>query len=113
MGMNRDDWQRPSRAVTRTARWKAIRVQALRRDGFKCRECGVRGRMEVHHVQPVRTHPDRAYDLTNLLTLCGSCHARQTAIELGHGQDNTARAAWRSLLRIPLNSPQNLRNEHA
>ena len=95
-------WSRPSNAVTRTKRWAALRLQAKRRDGFQCQECGARERLEVHHLKPVRTHPELSYDLSNLLTLCGSCHARHTAQELGHGQDNPARAAWRKLMRSPL-----------
>lgn len=102
-------YDRVGNAVYRSPRWKAVRLEAKRRDKWQCQECGARQRLEVHHLEPIRKAPKRAYDLTNLLTLCGSCHARHTAQELGHGQDNPARAAWRSLLRIPLDFPQQTR----
>ena len=67
-------WKRHSAWVTRSKRWPALRQQALRRDGFACVQCGARGRNEVDHILPVRTHPGLAFVLDNLQTLCGSCH---------------------------------------
>jgi 5-methylcytosine-specific restriction protein A len=97
MGVKR--WNRPSEAVCRTARWKTLRLQALRRDGFRCRDCGARGRLEVHHVRPVRTHPELAYDLANLRSLCGSCHTLHTRVEVGGAPLSPARIAWRAAVR--------------
>ena len=97
MGMK--DFKRHSARVTRGPRWKALRMQALDRDGWQCVECGERRRLEIDHIEPVRTRPDLAYSLANLQTLCGRCHARKTRIEVGMGQPNPAREAWKSLLR--------------
>jgi len=91
-------YDRFSAAVMRSPRWKAVRFLAKKRDGFKCVECGARGRLEVHHVKPVRTHPDLAYDLDNLKTLCVRCHSRITRIEVGLGEVDPKRQAWRDLV---------------
>ena len=90
-----------SKRVTDSRRWKALRFQALRRDGFACVQCGVRGRLEVDHVQPVRTHPERAFDLSNLQALCASCHTRKTRVEAGHPPAHPERTKWRDLLKKP------------
>lgn len=97
MGVRR--WHRHSAAVTDSAQWKRLRWQALRRDGFACVQCGARGRLEVDHVKPVRTHPELSYVLGNLQSLCVPCHARKTRIEVGHPELTPERKAWRSLLK--------------
>lgn len=74
-------------------------MQALERDEWQCIKCGERRRLEIDHIEPVRDRPDLAYSLANLQTLCGRCHARKTRIEVGMGQPNPAREAWKSLLR--------------
>lgn len=92
-------WHRHSAAVTRTRRWKALRLEVLRRDGFQCRQCGARGRLEVDHIAPVRDRPDLAYALDNLQSLCPSCHARKTRVEIGLGPRNQDREKWREAVR--------------
>lgn len=92
------DWHRYSSAVTRSPRWKALRLQALRRDGWKCVQCGGRGRLEVDHVQPVRDAPDKAFDLANLQCLCPACHGRKTRIEVGHPPLPQDRQDWRDTI---------------
>jgi hypothetical protein len=66
--------------------WKRQRRAARRRDGYKCRHCGVKpkGRaLDVHHIKPFRSFgyiPDQnenyllANDLINLASLCKRCH---------------------------------------
>ncbi len=88
-------WKRHSRWVTRSRRWKALRLLALRRDGFKCVECGAVGRLEVDHIQPVRTHPELAFDLNNLQSLCPFHHGQKTRSEVGLPPPNPHRRAWR------------------
>ena len=73
-----------SARVVYSRRWKALRSQALRRDGFRCRTCDARGRLEVDHVLPVRDRPDLAWDLGNLQSLCPPCHTRKTRLQAGH-----------------------------
>ncbi len=86
-------------SVYRSQRWAAVRQQAKRRDGFRCVECGARGRLEVHHVKRVKTHPELSFDLSNLQSLCPGCHARKTAIEVGIAPLDSKRQAWRDLLK--------------
>lgn len=93
MGVTR--WHRHSAAVTRTPQWKALRLMALRRDGWKCVQCGARGRLEVDHIQPVRTAPELAFDLGNLQCLCAACHTRKTRLEIGHPPLSEGRQQWR------------------
>lgn len=94
MTSKRKDYARHSKRVTSTRRWQVLRHQILERDGWKCRCCGERRRLEVDHVQPVRTAPDRAYDPANLQTLCGPCHTRKTRVECGHKEKSPERKAW-------------------
>lgn len=97
MGLIR--WRRHSAVITRTERWKALRQQALRRDGFACLCCGARGRLEVDHIKPVRSHPELAWDLGNLQSLCPSCHTRKTRLECGHPPLSEDRSKWRTAVR--------------
>ncbi|MEC3861191.1 HNH endonuclease signature motif containing protein [Mesobacterium sp. TK19101] len=94
----RDDYKRHSAKVTRGPRWKALRLQALDRDGWQCVKCGTRRRLECDHILPVRDRPDLAYALSNLQILCGRCHARKTRIEVGHAPLSKPRQEWRNLL---------------
>ena len=97
MGVKR--FKRFSAHVTRSKRWPALRLQALRRDGFRCVKCGARGRLEVDHVEPVRNAPERAFDLANLQSLCAPCHTAKTRIECGHAPPSPARLAWREAVK--------------
>ena len=86
--------KRPGRWALKRKEWQAVRHGVLERDGWRCQHCGSRRRLEVHHVKRVADHPEHAFDPGNCLTLCASCHTRQTQIELGRVPD-PKRAAWR------------------
>ena len=45
------------------------KLQAKLRDGMKCRKCGSRIDIQVHHTKGLKSHA-----LNNLLTLCRPCH---------------------------------------
>ena len=90
--------KRHSRKVTRGPRWKALRMAVLERDGFKCRACGARGRLEVDHIEAVRNAPAKSYDPANLQALCAPCHTRKTRIECGHRPPSEARREWRDAI---------------
>lgn len=98
-------YHRHSAVIRARRQWQVVRHQAKRRDNFRCvgvlpggRVCGARGRLEVDHIKPVRTHPQLAYELSNLQTLCVPCHSRKTRLEVGLGKESPARAAWRDLV---------------
>lgn len=95
MAVTRKEFARHSKRVTSTRRWQVLRHQILERDGWKCRCCGERRRLEIDHIQPVRLAPERAFDPSNLQALCGPCHTRKTRIEVGHKPVDPKRAAWR------------------
>lgn len=67
------------------SRWKAIAAQTRNRDGHTCRRCRRRHlpterQFPVDHVIPWRCFEDKdqANDLSNLVTLCHSCHTWKT-----------------------------------
>lgn len=91
-------YNRPSAAVGKSKRWPALRLQALRRDGWTCVQCGDPGR-EVDHVLPVRTHPELGFELSNLQVLCGGCHSLKTVVDMGAKPLTPARREWRSFLK--------------
>ena len=94
----RKQHHRHSAKVTRTARWKVLRMAVLERDGFRCKGCGCGGRLEVDHVLPVRTHPDLSYSPANLQALCPPCHTKKTRIECGHPPLPKERREWRDFV---------------
>ena len=67
--------------------WKRVRLEALRRDHWMCRDCmdrfeagyGIKPNRAtmVHHVIPLEERPDLALDLDNLRSLCDECHNRR------------------------------------
>jgi 5-methylcytosine-specific restriction endonuclease McrA len=100
MGMKRH-----GHAIYRSPRWAVLRLEAKRRDQWRCTECKAVGRLEVHHMKRVKDHPELAYDLKNLTTLCGRCHARITRIENGYAPLDPKRLAWRDLLAAMATHP--------
>ncbi|MGR3515376.1 MAG: HNH endonuclease [Paracoccaceae bacterium] len=106
MNRKRSDYAAHSKRVTRTKRWKALRLEVLRRDDWRCVRCGDMRRLEVDHVLPVKTHPELSFALSNLQCLCASCHSRKTRLEVGHKPLSPKRQEWRDLL-------SNKRKRHA
>ena len=69
-------------ALLRHPKWFRKRAQVLRRDGQKCRNCGKKSDLNVHHKQ---YHADKSsgklkkpwnYKLKYLVTLCNDCHRK-------------------------------------
>lgn len=103
MGLTfRKEHKRASWAVTKTRRWKALRLRILERDDWRCVKCGDLKFLEVDHIQSVRARPDLSYAPGNLQTLCRRCHADKTRHEVGFRPISPARQAWRELLKEPL-----------
>ena len=79
------------------ARYDSFRRAVKDRDGWRCRDCGRPGRLEVHHVRPIRERPDLATDPDNCLTLCAGCHLKR------HRRPETdAERRWREFAEGPL-----------
>lgn len=74
------------RELLQTVQWSERRKDILKRDGYRCRNCGSSYGLEVHHRQYhmlKRTSDFRkpwAYDAGNLITLCARCH------QVGHSK---------------------------
>ena len=47
----------------------------LERQDHKCFKCGVTDEpFDVHHIEPVYVNPEKAFDLSNVVAVCKSCH---------------------------------------
>lgn len=80
-GVPLEEWEgfvgRHGRQVTSTAAYKTLKRQAFIRDDFTCQECGEKsGKLECHHIIPVRLDESKELDVNNLITLCHSCHKK-------------------------------------
>lgn len=56
-------------------KWKAKAKSRLQKDGYKCRTCHSKKRLEVHHATYERFKNER---LDDLITLCHDCHSAIT-----------------------------------
>lgn len=68
---SRKEWYR---SYLRSSHWRAVRLQAVQRAGHRCEECGVRGRLEVHHLTYERLGRERD---TDIAALCPACHRKE------------------------------------
>ncbi|EAF2356468.1 TPA: HNH endonuclease [Listeria monocytogenes] len=57
-------------------RWRIVRLQVLKRDLFLCQRCKQQEGNIVHHIIPLRADLTKAYELSNLETVCASCHSQ-------------------------------------
>lgn len=96
------------------AEWQALRLQALRRDRWRCVLCGAsvatRGQSRVDHIQPRRVRPDLALVLSNLRTLCARCDNQRHAIDKSDAVRVQMRGAdangWPTSRAHPWNRPR-------
>jgi hypothetical protein len=63
-------------------RWQRMRLEVMRRDEFKCRDCGdAKSTLHVHHCFYEKGDPwDTGANF--LLTLCDSCHESRGSLEI-------------------------------
>ena len=47
-------------------RWARVRVQAFRRDGYRCRTCHKPGSLEAHHEPPLKAEGADPYALDGI-----------------------------------------------
>lgn len=64
---------------TKSATWKSLRSEIIRRDKGCCVLCLLRGKIEyrqlqVHHIVKRVDDISLAYERSNLVTLCRTCH---------------------------------------
>jgi hypothetical protein len=58
--------------------WAAIRELVFARAGWRCQACGVRRRLDVHHLVK-RSQGGSDFDLDRLVALCRWCHDQTDA----------------------------------
>ena len=58
-------------------RWQQARRAALERDGYRCVECGLPGKLEVHHITALYKG-GLPYELDNLESRCRDCHVEDS-----------------------------------
>lgn len=68
-------------------KWKKTRKSRLELDNYKCIKCGSTERLEVDHIVPISKGGKR-YALSNLRTLCHSCHKNRHAYSHRYVQNN-------------------------
>ncbi len=78
-------------AIKNDPRWHAARAACLDRDDHACVWCGREENLEADHILEVSTHPDLAFEVENLRTLCRPCH---TDRHRRAGGEALVRAEW-------------------
>lgn len=68
-----------------TPEWRALKRRTVEEHPW-CAMCGAAGRLEVHHIKPVRCHPELMLEPANLMVLCHACHSVVTRGEIGERQ---------------------------
>ncbi|MFP3896056.1 MAG: DEAD/DEAH box helicase [Anaerolineales bacterium] len=84
-----EGWWDEREGGSRGPNWPTQSEKARRRDGYRCRQCGASQRSgrkhDVHHIRPFREfnwlpgkneNYRQANALSNLITLCPSCHRK-------------------------------------
>lgn len=60
--------------------WRRLSHKIIREHHKECRICRDEKRLTratlAHHIKPLRTHPELAYEPSNLMPLCHDCHER-------------------------------------
>ena len=74
------------RRYLRSAHWRTLRQQVLRRAGGRCETCGRAGRLEVHHLMYERRGNELLGDLR---ALCRDCHR-----DVHRGRDGSRPTKW-------------------
>lgn len=60
-----------------TMEWYNWRKSVFERDNYTCMECmKTGGKLEPHHIIPLRVSFERAFDIVNGVTLCRDCHKK-------------------------------------
>ena len=82
-GKDHPNWKGGSDTIQYGSNWKWQREKAKERDNYECQICGMTKEeqgfaLDVHHIQHVESFekPKDANKLSNLLTVCRSCHRR-------------------------------------
>lgn len=61
--------------------YKKWRKQVYVRDGYTCKMCGAKKKLEAHHIKLWAHFPELRFDVNNGITLCKKCHKEITGNE--------------------------------
>ena len=89
-------WRRGT--IPNQRKWRKLRVLVLDRDGWVCQHCGKNGRMEVDHKIPLDVAPDKMWEMSNLQSLCTSCHWEKSQAERTGRKPDPEVAKWRKYM---------------
>ena len=67
--------QKQPRLRLQPADYGVLRNEVLKRDGWRCQNCGVMKDLQVHHIQ--RRSQLGSDVAENLITLCANCHTKR------------------------------------
>ncbi len=56
--------------------YKAWRAAVRKRDNHRCRLCGGKVHLQVHHIKQWVLYPELRFVVSNGITLCKKCHER-------------------------------------
>ena len=66
-------WRKEHGEYIRSRKWKNKRNAVLQRDKYKCKKCGSKKNLQVHHL----TYEHFKHEpLEDLVTLCRNCHSK-------------------------------------
>lgn len=60
--------------VSRLKNW---RKKVLKRDNYTCQNCERKTYLSAQHKVPISESPELAYEVSNGITLCIKCHAKE------------------------------------
>jgi len=72
---------------------RTVAPQVHEKFNYVCQRCGVQGgNLHAHHLFPVYSHPEKAYDFSNLISVCETCHQEihHRSLELEFAQNFVA-----------------------
>ena len=61
--------------------YRNFRWRMFKRDGFKCRVCGSKGSLELHHIELKSLNPEKVMEARNVISLCPTHHLMVTKNE--------------------------------
>jgi hypothetical protein len=83
----------------RDPRWQQKRLEIMQRDKFTCRGCKATTQtLHVHHVYYINNCNPWEYSESCLITLCDSCHEKETKLALDFRNNLICILAERGLL---------------
>jgi HNH endonuclease len=70
--------------------YNKLRLEILRRDSWRCQDCGGPRNLEVHHIHP-RSQLGHDHE-ENLITLCSDCHRNRHCLRAVHSRTTAPNA---------------------